>query len=133
MPAKKTYVGFSTQNAERTRQWTSYDTELVKRDLLNHFYTTVGERVMRPEFGCKIWDYLFEPLTDANEDAIMAEVVRICGSDPRVRLVNANLFDLEQGLRIEVTLEFVGLNIIDTFYVDFERNEALRYGTGGNT
>ena len=25
--------------------------------------TRVGERVMRPEFGSRIWDYMFEPIT----------------------------------------------------------------------
>ncbi|MGI8768540.1 MAG: GPW/gp25 family protein [Propionibacteriaceae bacterium] len=25
--------------------------------------TRLGERVMRPDFGCRIWDYVFEPIT----------------------------------------------------------------------
>jgi len=25
--------------------------------------TALGERVMRPEFGCRIWDFVFHPLT----------------------------------------------------------------------
>lgn len=37
--------------------------------------TAPGERVMRPEFGCKIWDLLFEPVT-ANLLGLMAQVVR---------------------------------------------------------
>jgi len=32
------------------------DIDLVKRDLLNHFFTMKGERVMRPEFGSSIWE-----------------------------------------------------------------------------
>ncbi len=31
---------------------------------------------MRPEFGCKIWDLLFEPI-DANTLGLMAEYVRL--------------------------------------------------------
>ena len=38
--------------------------------------TAPGERVMRPEFGCKIWDLLFEPI-DANTLGLMAEYVRL--------------------------------------------------------
>lgn len=47
--------------------------------------TAPGERVMRPEFGCKIWDLVFEPVT-ANLLGLMAQVVReaLAQWEPRV-------------------------------------------------
>lgn len=128
MAVPKTYRGFSTRNAERTRSWSSYDVELVKKDLLNHFHTQLGERVMRPNFGCKIWDYLYEPLTEYNRDLVLQEVYRVCAADPRVQVGSINLFEIESGLRIEVLLNFVGLDIVETFAVDFERSESSRFG-----
>lgn len=32
--------------------------------------TAPGERVMRPEFGCRAWDYLFEPLNATTLGAV---------------------------------------------------------------
>jgi phage baseplate assembly protein W len=37
--------------------------------------TAPAERVMRPEFGCRIWDLLFEPV-NANTLGLMAQAVR---------------------------------------------------------
>lgn len=37
--------------------------------------TAPGERVMRPQFGCRIWDMLFEPVTP-NLMGQMAQAVR---------------------------------------------------------
>jgi uncharacterized protein len=37
--------------------------------------TAPGERVMRPRFGCSIWDMLFEPI-NANTMGLMAVAVR---------------------------------------------------------
>ena len=37
--------------------------------------TAPGERVMRPQFGCRIWDLLFEPITP-NLLGLIAEAVR---------------------------------------------------------
>jgi uncharacterized protein len=49
--------------------------------------TAPGERVMRPQFGCRIWDLLFEPV-NANTLGLMAEAVRdaISQWEPRVDL-----------------------------------------------
>jgi uncharacterized protein len=37
--------------------------------------TAPGERVMRPEFGCSVWDYLFEPV-NATTMGMMESAVR---------------------------------------------------------
>ena len=47
--------------------------------------TAPGERVMRPQFGCRIWDLLFEPVT-ANLLGLMAQAVReaLAQWEPRI-------------------------------------------------
>ncbi len=47
--------------------------------------TAPGERVMRPQFGCRIWDLVFEPVT-ANLLGLMSEAVRqaLAQWEPRV-------------------------------------------------
>lgn len=49
--------------------------------------TAPGERVMRPAFGCRIWDLLFEPV-NANTTGLMAEAVRqaLAQWEPRVEV-----------------------------------------------
>lgn len=119
------FRGFSTFNAERMRSWARYDIELIKRDLLNHFHTRIGERVMRPEFGCRIWDYLMEPMTPMLREMIVNEAVRICQSDSRVELIDVQVSEFENGIRIENTLNYVGFGVVDTFAVDFELRDPF--------
>jgi phage baseplate assembly protein W len=69
--------------------------------------TAPGERVMRPEFGCRIWELLFEPI-NANTLGLMAQAVReaIARWEPRVDLddVVLNIDPDEHALvRIHVT------------------------------
>jgi len=49
--------------------------------------TAPGERVMRPQFGCRIWEYLFEPVTP-NLLGLIAEAVRdaLAQWEPRVEV-----------------------------------------------
>lgn len=49
--------------------------------------TAPGERLMRPHFGCRIWELLFEPI-NANTMGLMQEAVReaIGRWEPRVEL-----------------------------------------------
>ncbi|BAN02626.1 GPW/gp25 family protein [Ilumatobacter coccineus] len=54
--------------------------------------TAPGERLMRPYFGCRIWEMLFEPI-NANTLGLMGEAVResISRWEPRVHLDDVRL------------------------------------------
>ncbi len=54
--------------------------------------TAPGERLMRPQFGCKIWDLLFEPV-NANTIGLMASAVRdaVAQWEPRVTLEDVEI------------------------------------------
>ena len=77
-----TYIGYSTIGITSGNA-VLVDKQLAIRDLLNHFYTRKGERVMNPSFGCIIWDLIFEPLDNYTTNSVLDEVKRIINSDPR--------------------------------------------------
>lgn len=119
------FTGFSTASASLTKDWTLYDIELIKRDLYNHFNTRVGERVMMPKFGCRIWDYLMEPNSPAMRDLIAQEATRICEEDTRLSVQNVNVYSMGNGIRVEITLFYVPFQVSDTFVADF--NQRTQY------
>lgn len=54
--------------------------------------TAPGERLMRPAFGCRIWELLFEPI-NANTLGLMAEAVReaVARWEPRATLESVSV------------------------------------------
>ncbi|HEY2811890.1 MAG TPA: GPW/gp25 family protein [Acidimicrobiales bacterium] len=87
--------------------------------------TAPGERVMRPQFGCRIWELLFEPV-NANTLGLMAQAVReaVAQWEPRVELedVRVRPDDREHALvRIEVSYRVRTTNdrrnLVFPFYV----------------
>jgi phage baseplate assembly protein W len=114
------FVGYSSVDSNiKTTQYT--DLELIKRDLINHFYTRVGERVMNPSFGCVIWDYLFEPMTVENVSTIVNNATSIVELDGRVSIQNINLVEFDHGLQLQIDLYYQPLNIVEAFRLDFDR------------
>ena len=68
--------------------------------------TARGERVMRPEFGCRIWDLLFEPI-NANTMGRMVEAVReaVGQWEPRVTLDDVRVYpdpSIDGAVKIEL-------------------------------
>jgi phage baseplate assembly protein W len=57
----------------------------LERSMRIVLMTAPGERVMRPQFGCRIWDLLFEPVTP-NLLGLIAEAVRdsLAQWEPRI-------------------------------------------------
>lgn len=121
---KNLFVGYSTVGSPKIQQLS--DLELVKADLLNHFYTKKNERVMMPGWGCGIWDYLFEPL-DQVRDTIVYEAQRVIDSDPRVTLTSISVTDLDHGIRIDMVLYYVPFNVTGNFSIDFDRRAGDMY------
>lgn len=112
------FKGFSTIDKARA-PYTLIDKELVKRDLLNHFHTRKGERLMRPQFGSIIWDLLMNPEDDLTEDLVKEDIERIIDTDPRVDLKDTSIFVLDHTIRAEVTLTYRGINDEDILYLEF--------------
>lgn len=112
------FKGFSTVDKVRA-PYTLTDAELVKRDLLNHFYTRIGERVMRPTFGSVIWDYLMEPQDPDTQNIIEEDVKRIVDSDPRVEFQETNLLVLDHTIQVEVKIKYKLLGSEDTLFLEY--------------
>ena len=115
----KIYKGFSTSAGNKSNML--YDIDVVKQDLINHFYTRKGERVMEPEFGSIVWDMLYEPLDESAEEDLIEDCTRIINSDPRCELLDIQLDSLGNGIRIDININVLPFNKQDTIQLDFER------------
>ena len=114
-----TYKGFSTVAGVKSNQL--YDLDIIKQDLLNHFYTRKGERVMNPNFGSIIWDLLYDPLDESTKEDIIEDCKHIINSDPRVSLVSVNVEDFENGLNVKILLNARPFNKRINLQLDFEK------------
>lgn len=117
------FVGFSTVDTNsKTQQFT--DIELIKRDLMNHFHTRRGERVMMPTYGCGVWDLLFEPFDDFVRESIIEECTRVIESDSRVRLNNIIVNSFDQGFVVQMDVFYVPYDVVETFSLSFDQRSA---------
>ncbi len=97
------YRGFSSVD-DTSSATKVFDFDLVKQDIINHFQTKKGERVMNPEFGSAIWELLMEPNTPEIRQALIDDIERISTSDPRVTPIQMDLTEYEAGYFLELTL-----------------------------
>jgi len=84
-----------------------YDLDLARQDLLNHFNTRKGERIMMPTFGSIVWDMLFEPLDDITINLIDADVRAIIKNDPRWSLQSVTISEGPNALNINVVVTYL--------------------------
>lgn len=113
------YKGFST--IDQTKKFRLVDLDLIKRDLLNHFAIRKGEKLMNSEFGSIIWNVLFEPLTADVKALVVQDITRIIASDPRIRVDNVLVDQLDTGLQVQVELTVLPDNYSDVLNLQFNR------------
>lgn len=118
--AVATYKGFSTVTNNFSSSKLT-DTDLIKRDLLNHFAIRKGEKLMNAEFGTSLRDLIMDPLTEESKATIIQEVNTVINNDPRVRSEGITLDEYENGLQVEMTVRYVINNQVENLMVRFDR------------
>jgi phage baseplate assembly protein W len=114
-----TFIGFNTIN--QFKKFTLVDFELIKRDLSNAFNIQQGELPGRPGYGTTIWSYVFENQTETTETAILAEVQRVAGGDPRIYVSSANVYPQDNGLLIEIEIQVVASSTAERLAIFFDQ------------
>lgn len=114
-----TFIGFNTIN--QYKKFTLVDFELIKRDLANAFNIQQGTLPGRPGYGTTLWSYVFENQTPEIERAILAEVQRVAGGDPRIYVVSANTYPQDNGLLIELEIQVVASSTAERLAIFFDQ------------
>lgn len=123
------FKGFSTVD-KTWGNFTVYDVELAKRDLLNEFYTRKGERLMSPNFGSIVWDLLFDPLTEDTVQLIRDDCLRIVTKDPRLELREFNVDEEEHTVKVTILLNYVPTATLTELVAVFNRDIAASIQQG---
>lgn len=106
----------------RNKKFRITDFELIKQDLINHFYIRKGEKLMNPDYGTIIWNMIFENLTAELKSIIQEDVKRIVSSDPRLRVENILVTEYQLGLQIELELSTVAEDQTEVLRLGFDRS-----------
>ncbi len=118
-----TYKGFSSKEA--SNNYKLYDIDLVKQDLINHFYIRKGEKLENPEFGTVIWDMLFEQFTEDVKNIIAQDVEDIINYDPRIAVNEVQIDTTEQGIRIQADIVYIPFNVNERMTFNFDKNNSI--------
>ena len=118
-PARKSFLGtgwaFPPAFSEITgRAETVSDEEDIWQSLQILFDTSTGERVMQPDYGCNLRDYLFAPVNVTLLTYLQEQVIRpaIIQHEPRIKLLDLTIIpdELEGRLFIKIAYEVRATN-----------------------
>lgn len=118
-----TYKGFNSKDS--AGNFKSFDIDLVKQDIVNHFYIRKGEKLMNPDFGTVIWDLLFEPFTEEVKKLIVEDVEQIINYDPRIAINSVVIDTTDMGIRIEADITYLPFNINEKMTFDFDKKNNI--------
>jgi len=117
-----TYKGFSTINNNFGSSKLT-DTDLIKRDLLNHFAIRKGEKLMNGNFGTSLRDLIMDPLTEETKAIIIQEIDEVLSNDPRIISEGVVLDEYENGLQVEIVVRYALDNQTENLVVRFDRTD----------
>ena len=111
------FKGYSSKTSVRKLQ----DIDLAKQDLINHFNTKKGERLMDPTFGSVIWSLMFEPYNEVTENAVKDDCVDIVNQDPRWQLNNVETYSNQNAISVKLNLTYNPTDQQDVLELNFDQ------------
>ncbi len=118
-----TFIGFNT--IDQNKKFTAVDFDLIKIDLLNAFNIRQGELPGRPGYGTVIWNYLFENQTQETQAAILQEIQRVCGGDPRIYITGVQIFPQQNGILLQLGLAVVPSTTAEQLSIFFDQQQRI--------
>jgi len=113
------YKGFSTVSSSAQKKFVLTDNDLIKQDLLNVIKTKRGARVMQPNFGCIVWEKLFEIISPSDVQDISDNFNSIINSDPRITLDSIDISPSVNTLTITLVIRYTKTNELDKMELTF--------------
>ena len=100
----------------------------IKQSLEIYFNTKIGERIMRPEYGCVIHNHIFDKLDQSVLDVLSFELTQNIGIiEPRIIVENIEVktIDTNNGL-LEVLIDYtiISTNVRDNIVFPYYINEG---------
>jgi len=117
MPA---FIGFNTQG--QYKKFTLTDSALIKRDLLNALNIRQGQVPGRPQVGTILWDNLFDNQSNETEQAMINEIQRVAGGDPRLQISSVEIFPQQNGLLMQLEIILVPSTEPERLAIFFDQN-----------
>lgn len=118
-----TYKGYNTID-NNFKSVVTTDTDLIKRDILNHFSIRKGEKLMNGEFGSSLPELVMEPMTPELTDLILEEVNTVFRNEVRVNVNQLIVDEYEHGIRVQAELTYVNTNQTETLLINFNRRDG---------
>lgn len=114
-----TFIGYNSQG--QNKKFTLTDQELVRRDFINALNIKQGQLPGKPEYGTTIWDFVFESQTTDTGSAVVQEIQRVAGYDPRLAVTNVEVFAQQNGLLVQVEVSYVNGVTSDVLNIFFDQ------------
>jgi len=145
------YIGFSTKNMNKVRNFVQPGTEggtsliakpfqldrkvrltdeqLVIDDFINALNIPQGQKPGKPSYGTTLWSFIFEPNTIDVQQELSAEVSRIAALDPRINLNSVSVSTQDSGILVELELAIIPFNQAQSFSIFFDPTTSTAFGS----
>lgn len=83
-----------------------FDIEAIKTSISNAFLTAPGQKILNPDFGVDLRQYLFEPVDIFTSDLIKDDIeVKLPAAEPRIEVVDVVVVGDEDTQEYSISLQ----------------------------